>query len=77
MEELKSKFVGSAKMRAQYEIYRKKRASLLQTIKNSLQENDLILELLSSSNGQQFEFVSDKRKSLMVQQNAGYRNVFS
>ena len=45
MEELKEKFETSAKMKAKYEIYQRKRLAIIQTIKNSLQENDLMLEI--------------------------------
>ena len=76
MEELKTKFVGNAKMKAQYELYQKKRLALIQTIKNSLQENDLMLEIITGAQ-QNFEFSANKRKSLILQQNAGYRSHFS
>jgi len=49
MEEMKVKFGDSAKMKAKYEIYIKKRLAIIQTIKNSLQENDLMLELMTSA----------------------------
>ena len=48
MEELKEKFETSAKMKAKYEIYQRKRLAIIQTIKNSLQENDLMLEIVTS-----------------------------
>jgi len=47
MEELRVKFPTSAKMKAKYEVYLKKRSLLIQTIKNSLAENDLMLELMA------------------------------
>ena len=47
----------------------------MQTIKNSLNDNELMLELMSAN--QAYIFSGSKRKSLMLQQNAGLRGVFS
>lgn len=58
MEELKTKFPNSAKMRAQYEVYLKKRHAVIQTISNSLQENDLMVELMTNNGQQMYEFSS-------------------
>ena len=49
MEELKEKFSNNPKMKAKYEIYQKKRLAIIQTIKNSLQENDLMLEIMTAA----------------------------
>lgn len=47
MEELKAKFSNNIKMKAKYELYQKKRLAIIQTIKNSLNENDLMLEIVT------------------------------
>ena len=71
-----SKFPNSAKMKAKYDVYLKKSHLIIQTIKNSLQDNELMLELMTGQ-AQNYEFVANKRKSLVIQQNAGYRNYFT
>lgn len=76
MEELKEKFSNNAKMKAKYELYQRKRLAIIQTIKNSLQENDLMLEIVTQMQ-QPYDFSATKRKSLILQQNAGYRSHIS
>lgn len=76
MEELRSKFPDSAKMKAKYQIYLKKRLLLIQTIKNSFNENELMLELVAMNNNS-FEFSQRKRPSLILQQNAGFKSHLS
>ena len=73
MEELNDKFANNSKMKAKYEIYQKKRLAIIQTIKNSLQEKDLMLEIMTRA-VQPYEFSASKRNSLILQQNAGYRS---
>ena len=75
MEELRQKFPNSAQMKAKYEIYGRKCLALVQLIKNSLQEEDLMVELVQTT--QPFEFSHNKRKSLVLQQTAGYRRYIS
>ena len=75
MEELKAKFPNNAQMKAKYELYGRKCLAMVNMIKNSLQEEDLMVELVSSA--QPFEFTQNKRKSLILQQNAGYRSYLS
>jgi len=48
MEELRDKFTTSAKMRAQYEIYCRKRLAVVTTIRNALQEDELMLEIVQN-----------------------------
>lgn len=58
MEELKQKFPNSTQMKAKYELYGRKCMALIQVIKNSLQEDDLMVELVQSTT-QPFEFSSN------------------
>ena len=67
VEELRAKFPESAKMRAEYEVYCKKRLALVQTIRNALQETDLMLEIVSTNPNQPYIFSNSKRRSLMLQ----------
>ena len=48
MEELRAKFATNMQMKAKYEIFCKKRLALVTTIRNSLQENELMLEIVQS-----------------------------
>ena len=74
IEELRAKFHNSARMRAEYDLYCKKKVALVQTIRNALFENELMLEIFASSPNQNFIFSGQKRKSLILQQNVGLRN---
>ena len=49
---------------------------MIQTIKNSFNENELMLELVALNNNS-FEFSHRKRSSLILQQNAGFRSYLS
>ena len=68
---MRDKFPTQPKMKAQYELYKKRKLTILQTIKNALQENDLMLEIMSGH--QNYEFSIEKRKSLVLKQNIGFQ----
>ena len=59
MEDLRSRFHKMPLLRAEYDFYQRKRTEIIQFIKNSLGENDLMLELLQSN--QPYVFKGVKR----------------
>ena len=66
MEKMKEKFPDTAEVKAKYEVYLKRRTLIVQTIKNSLTENDLMLELMAV-NQNHIQFSAMKRPSLVLQ----------
>ena len=73
MEEMISKFPNSAKMRARYQQYLKKRLLAVQIIKNAIGEKELMVEIMAST--QNIGFASGLRRSLFTQQNPGLSSV--
>ena len=72
MEDMMSKNPDSAKMKARYHQYLKKRTIAVQIIQNALEEKELMVEIMAQ--GQNIG-LNHERRSLKIQQNPGLSNL--